>query len=264
MIRTCVITGYGINADLELVKAFELAGSQASRVHVRDILETPQILDNFHVLAIAGGFSFGDHLGSGKVLANLFKRRLRGPLDRFVASGKLVIGICNGFQVLVKMGFLPNLGGDWDQDVSLVHNDSGKFEDRWVTANFDSDSRCIWTRGCASMDLPVRHGEGKFIVGSPRVYELLSRERLVALRYAAPGGGCCVDYPYNPNGSHDNIAGICDRTGRIFGLMPHPEAFVIPETHPRWTRRGIPDGHGLAVFRNGVEHARSADTSHDP
>ncbi len=183
MIKVCIITGYGINADMELSAAFEISGSYASRIHIRDIIEKPGILHDYDILAFPGGFSFGDHLGSGKVFANLFKRNLKSGLDLFIGEGKLVIGICNGFQVLVKMGILPNLAGNWMQEVSLVHNLSGKFEDRWVKVRFNKQSRCVWTKGLKSMELPVRHGEGRFVVKSRSVLNALKKEGLAAAGY---------------------------------------------------------------------------------
>ena len=243
--RTCVITGFGINADEELAHAFQVAGADAERVHVSDLIERPALVGSYRILAFPGGFSFGDHLGSGMVFAHLFRRHLKPALESFAAAGGLVIGICNGFQVLVKMGVLPNLSGTWEPEVSLVHNDSGRFEDRWVRVTFDRASPCPWTRGLDSMDLPVRHGEGKLVVKSAAVLDRLESGHLVALRY--------ID---NPNGSVHDVAGICDPTGRIFGLMPHPEAFIRAENHPEWTRGGVRAGEGLAIFENGVRAAR--------
>jgi phosphoribosylformylglycinamidine (FGAM) synthase-like amidotransferase family enzyme len=187
------------------------------------------------------------------VLGNLFKSRLKVTLDAFVASDKLVIGICNGFQVLVKMGILPNLSGRWDQDVSLIHNDSGKFEDRWVTCRFEEKSPCVWTKGLTRIDLPVRHGEGKFVIGSKEAEKALIDEKLASVFYVSRQGGD-IGYPDNPNGSAYHIAGISDRTGRVFGLMPHPEAFIFPEQHPRWKRERIGEGSGLAIFKNAVAY----------
>jgi phosphoribosylformylglycinamidine synthase subunit PurQ / glutaminase len=253
MVNTCIVTGYGINADLELSEAFKAAGAQASRVHINDLIEKPALLSAYGIIAFPGGFSFGDHLGSGKVFGNLFKSRLKPELDAFIASGKLVIGICNGFQVLVKMGILPNLAGSWDQDVSLIHNDSGKFEDRWVTCGFEAKSPCVWTKRLGSIDLPVRHGEGKFVISSATVEKALLDEKLAAAFYRSRSDGR-IGYPDNPNGSAHDIAGICDRTGRVFGLMPHPEAFIFPEQHPRWKRERITEGSGLAIFRNAVRY----------
>ena len=272
MVKVCIITGYGINADRELLTAFEAAGSSAFRVHISDIIENPKIINSYEILAFPGGFSFGDHLGSGKVFANLCRINLKHELRNFVESGRLIIGICNGFQVLVKMGILPNLSGNWTQDVSLVRNESGKFEDRWVRVNINTSSRCVWTEGLKEMEFPVRHGEGRFVVKSEAVLESLKKEGLIALRYAprlvrrGVGRDCAgneaeapvLTYPDNPNGSIDNIAGICDTTGRVFGLMPHPEAFLIPENHPRWTRRHktgeMINTSGLLIFKNGIKY----------
>jgi phosphoribosylformylglycinamidine synthase subunit PurQ / glutaminase len=190
-------------------------------------------------------------------MANRLRYRLGGPLREFIAARKLIIGICNGFQVLVKMGILPLFGDDFVQDTTLTHNDSGRFEDRWVHMAADLASKCVWTRGITAMELPVRHGEGKFLVRDESVLERLRAGGQIALRYAAAEGGPAKRaYPANPNGSLDDIAGICDSSGRILGLMPHPEAFLEGTNHPRWTREGLrPEGAGLAIFRNGVNYA---------
>jgi phosphoribosylformylglycinamidine synthase subunit PurQ / glutaminase len=253
VVKACIITGFGINADLELKKAFEMAGAGADLVHVNDIIREPSRLSGYRIMGFPGGFSFGDHIGSGKVFGNLFKQRLKGSLDAFIAEGKLVIGVCNGFQVLVKMGILPNLKGGWDQEVSLIHNESGKFEDRWVRLEYNSLSPCVWTKGLPPIDVPVRHGEGKFIIGSPETQAALLTENLIAARYASRSG-VAITYPDNPNGSVLDIAGICDRTGRVFGLMPHPEAFLIPQNHPLWTNQPVPEAAGLELFRNSVRY----------
>jgi phosphoribosylformylglycinamidine synthase subunit PurQ / glutaminase len=262
--RVCVITGYGINADEELARAFFLAGGEPHRVHMGDLIASPGQLSSFGILAFPGGFSFGDHLGSGKVFSTLFRRTLGAAIGELVSRGGLVIGICNGFQVLVKMGVLPNLSGTSSQEASLIHNDSGRYEDRWIRVQFDAASRCVWTRGLADMDLPVRHGEGKFVVKSPEDLEAYAARGLIALRYTArenggagggePGRG--VPYPDDPNGSDGHVAGLCDPTGRVFGLMPHPEAFLHPENHPRWTILRPAEAEGLRIFRNGVLAAR--------
>jgi len=262
-VKACVITGFGINADEELALAFGMAGADARRVHVRDLIEEPGAIFAYRILAFPGGFSFGDHLGSGKVFAALFRRALGRATRDFVSGGGLVIGICNGFQVLVKMGALPNLSGSWDQEVSLIHNDSGRFEDRWVRVAFEKESPCAWTRGLPDMDLPVRHGEGKFVVRSLEVLEALKGRKLVALRYAAEEGpaGAEVPYPADPNGSVEHIAGICDPTGRVFGLMPHPEAYIYAENHPdRSFGAHGPVGMtpGLRIIAGGVRAAAEA------
>jgi phosphoribosylformylglycinamidine synthase subunit PurQ / glutaminase len=247
VIRVCVIVGYGINADCELAEAFEQVGARAQQVHMSDLVETPDTLQEFSVLAFPGGFSFGDHLGSGKVFAALFKRHLRQAVDRFVAAGGLVIGICNGFQVLVKMGVLPNLDGTWEPTASLVYNDAGVFEDSWVRVRFHAECTCVWTRGLTEMDLPIRNGEGRFVVRDDTVRRSLQERHLVALQYAER----------NPNGSVLDIAGITDTTGRILGLMPHPEAFRYPENHPHWSRRHVAQADGLRLLENGVRWAAS-------
>jgi phosphoribosylformylglycinamidine synthase len=244
-VRTCVVTGFGINADDELVSAFRYVGSRAEKVHIRDLMDQPDTLLSYDILALPGGFSYGDHLGSGKVFAGLLKRNLRQPLEDFAASGKLIIGICNGFQVLVKTGILPNRSGTWEPEVSLIHNDSGKFIDRWVGLRFNPRSPCVWTAGLHWCELPIRHGEGKFITVESGTLSRLVEEQLVAVTYD----------PDNPNGSEGNVAGICDPSGRIFGLMPHPEAFLFPENHPRWTRETIEEGWGLRIFETGVSYA---------
>jgi phosphoribosylformylglycinamidine synthase len=255
--RVCVVTGFGINADAELARAFDVAGGMAVRVHVRDLIERPDQLTGFRILAFPGGFSFGDHLGSGKVFATLFRRNLGAAMSRFTADGGLVIGICNGFQVLVKMGILPDQSRSGSQEVSLIHNESGRFEDRWVRVRFEQDSPCVWTKGLPAMDLPVRHGEGRFVASSPEALRNLESGRLVSVRYTAPGGGEAC-YPDDPNGSEAHIAGICDPSGRVFGLMPHPEAFMHPENHPDWTRGAITEGLGVRLFVNGVASAKAS------
>lgn len=253
--RTLVLTGFGINCDYETEQAFEAAGSEALRMHVNDLIEAPERLDGFQILAVPGGFSFGDDIASGKVLANKLRYRLGESFLRFVDSDRLVLGICNGFQVLVRLGVLPDgRAGMKRQRVSLTYNDSGRFEDRWVSLETCKNSPCVFTRGMGRFDLPVRHGEGKFVVESPEVLAGLEQDGQVVLRYVAPDGGP-AEYPFNPNGSPADVAGVCDPSGRIFGLMPHPEAFVTRLQHPRWTSIEMPDeGAGLAVFRNAVEY----------
>lgn len=245
IIRTCVMTGYGINADRELEEAFRRAGSETERVHVSDLLDGTEGLRRFDILAFPGGFSFGDHLGSGKVLAYLVKGRFKAELDRFIAEGKFILGICNGFQTLVKMGILPNLSGTWEQEVSLIHNEAGVFDDRWVRVRYNSNNPSPWLAGLDRMSYPIRHGEGRFITASAGVAAELERQNLVALYYDGS----------NPNGSESDIAGITDPTGRILGMMPHPEAFLEPCNHPRWTRETVPEKAGLALFENAVHAA---------
>ncbi|HKJ85343.1 MAG TPA: phosphoribosylformylglycinamidine synthase subunit PurQ, partial [Spirochaetia bacterium] len=242
--RVLIVTGYGINADRELGAAFAAAGGVVESVHVNDLLRDPSLLEKASIFGVPGGFSYGDHVGSGMMLAHRL-RTLRAELDRFRDEDGLILGICNGFQVLVKLGILPDVDGEWRGEVSLVHNDSGIFEDSWVTVEFGT-SDSPWLAGLSTMDLPVRHGEGRFIVGDPGVLATLRERNLVALRYSGR----------NPNGSVDDIAGIVDRTGNVLGMMPHPEAYLIAQNHPHWRDLEVsPDG-GLALFRNAVAHAR--------
>lgn len=241
-VKAAILTGYGINCDYETSHAFELAGAQPEKIHVSEL--TKKTLDDYQILAIPGGFSFGDDIAAGKILAQKIKTLAGAQLERFVADGKPVIGICNGFQVLAKYALLPELG---NQKFTLTFNDSGRFEDRWV--HLKREGKCIWTEGIDTIYLPVRHGEGK-LVASQEVIQDLENRGLVALRYTDAGGGK-PGYPENPNGSINDIAGVTDPTGRVFGLMPHPEANLYKTNHPRWTR-GASGMLGLEFFKNAV------------
>ena len=257
-INALVLTGFGINCDNETAHALAVAGAKAERVHLNDIREAPDTLKRYHILAVPGGFSFGDDVASGRILANRLRYALGDYLRQFVDDGKLVIGICNGFQVLVKMGMLPMLDGEFKQDVTLTHNNSGRFEDRWVSLKIDPNTKCVWLRDIKRLELPIRHGEGKFIAQDDLVMDALKSGGHIALRYCRRDGEPAHgEFPDNPNGSQDDIAGICDATGRIFGLMPHPEAYIDRHHHPRWYRETLPEeGAGLQVFRNAVAYAR--------
>jgi len=257
-VRAIVLTGFGINCDYETQTALNRVGAQAERVHLNDIIENVALLDEGHILAIPGGFSFGDDVASGKILANRLRYKLGGPIKKFIADGKLVIGICNGFQVMVKMGILPLFDGEFAQEVTLTNNDSARFENRWVCLKTDPATKCVWTKGIDRLELPVRHGEGKFIPRDDAVLDRLKENGQIALRYCTPDGSPANGaFPANPNGAIEDIAGICDPSGRIFGLMPHPEAHVDRTNHPRWTRLDLPEeGPGLQVFRNAVEYVQ--------
>ena len=260
--RALVLTGYGINTDYETAHAFNLpaVGGEGVRMHLNDLIATPQMLRDYQMLAIPGGFSFGDDIASGKVLAVLLRTRLLEPLRDFVDHGRLVLGICNGFQVLVKLGLLPNLEGEYQQDVTLTFNDSGRFEDRWVYLTVDPASRCVFTLGVDRVYLPVRHGEGKFIPRDASTLARLEAHHYIVMRYVDKDGQL-GGYPWNPNGSVANVAGICDITGRIFGLMPHPEAYQHWTNHPRWSREPVPpEGMGVQIFRNAVAYVNEALT----
>ncbi|MDP1809623.1 MAG: phosphoribosylformylglycinamidine synthase I [Actinomycetota bacterium] len=253
-VKVLVLLAAGVNCDRETALAFELAGAVADRVHVNDIIERPRLPADYQILALPGGFSFGDDIASGQVLARKLKHRLAGPITDFVSQGKLVLGICNGFQVLVKLGLLPALGGDQArQQAALTFNTSAKFEDRWVYLKPDPAGKCVFTRGLKNVIyLPVRHGEGRFVIGDDGLAALKSAGQ-VALRYV-DAAGSPGDYPINPNGSVDDIAGISDATGRVFGLMPHPEVFIRPTQHPRWTRGEGAPPDGIEIFKNAVEY----------
>lgn len=256
-VKTLVLTGFGINCDQETCRAFSRAGAEVSRVHLNDLITELDMLEKAHILAIPGGFSFGDHIASGKVLANRMRHKLGTPLEQFVAAGKLVIGICNGFQVMVKMGLLPLFDGAFTREVTLAWNDTCRFENRWVHLGVAENTACIWLKDITAIALPIRHGEGKFMVRDEAVLRKLRDNRQVALRYVLPDGSPAAGaFPFNPNGAVDDIAGICDPTGRIFGLMPHPEGFQVRENHPQWTRlEGLSEGAGMRIFKNAVEFA---------
>ena len=249
-----MLYGYGINCERESAYAIEKSGGCADIIHINKVLENPKMLEEYNLLMIPGGFSFGDDLGSGKVFGNKMKFRLREPLEEFVKAQKLILGICNGFQVLVKMGLLPE--PDFVQRVTLTANDSGHFEDRWVILKTNRDAPCIFTKGLDYLLLPVRHGEGKFVVKDDAVLTELKAKNQVVFQYTNEDGKL-AGYPYNPNGSVENIAGICDKTGRIFGMMPHPEAFNIPENCPYWTKGTVKEPLGLRLFKNAVEQMKS-------
>lgn len=251
MVKVCILTGYGINSDYESKYAFELAGADVvDRVHLKDLIEKRNDMENYHILMLPGGFAFGDHLGSGRVMGNKFRFNLRNELNAFIEHEKLIFGVCNGFQILVKMGVLPRIPNYSDQIISLVGNNSGHYEDRWVQLKVH-ESPCIWTKNYEEFwDIPVRHGEGKFIVENNQILQDLWEKKLVALTYSPN------KYPNNPNGSTDGIAGICDPSGRIFGLMPHPECHIMRYHHPQWTRGYHPTETGLKIFQNGVKFAR--------
>ena len=262
--KVLILYGYGINCDNEMQYAFELAGAAAERVHVNQLIINEPNLKDYQILALPGGFSFGDDIGAGKVLATKFKYNLQEPLQQFITDGKLVIGICNGFQVMVKLGILPGMDGDYRrQQVTLTFNESGRFEDRWVYLDI-LPSNCVFTQGIERIYLPIRHGEGKFIPGNESVLQKLYKNKQVVARYIDPVGNQNPAFPWNPNGSVDSIAAICDENGRIFGMMPHPEAYLFPTNNPAWTRvktshNSLPqDGMGLQVFKNAVEYVKNS------
>lgn len=260
-VKALVIVGYGLNCEAETSHALEKAGAEVSRVHLNDLIEDKSRLAESHLLAFIGGFSFGDHIAGGRVFANRVKRSLRDAIMEFVERGGLIIGICNGFQTMVKMGLLPGFDNDYDtQRLTLTANDSSVFRNDWVRLKADPDSKCVFTQGVEYLDVPIRHGEGKLYIREDSYLDKLKSQGQVVFRYAHPETGePTMDFPHNPNGSIDAIAAICDPTGRIFGLMPHPEAFSSPYNHPQWQRQKLegtlPEtGAGLQIFRNGVDY----------
>lgn len=259
--KALVLRAAGTNCDLETAHALDLAGAEPDRVHVNRLIENPALLQSIQLLVIPGGFSYGDDIASGRILANQMQHHLGEALARFIESGRPVAGICNGFQVLIKTDLLPGpLGRRSGQTCTLTHNDSGRFIDRWVRLAAKSH-KCIWTRGLGELELPVAHGEGKLIPADESVREALWSSDQVALVYVrADGSPAAGAFPDNPNGSVDDIAGICDASGLVFGLMPHPERHVSPLQHPAWTLQPSlpPDAPGLALFRNAVRHVRDA------
>lgn len=257
--RVLVITGNGLNCEEETVYAFELVGAKVYQIHLSDILSKEKNIFDYQILIFIGGFSFGDHIAAGKVQAVKFKYGLQDVLQKFIEKDKLVMGICNGFQTMVKLGMLPGFDSDYKtQNVTITFNDSGKFEDRWVNLRVNH-TKCIFTKGIESLFLPVRHGEGKFFTEDEGVIKRLFDDNQVVAQYADENNNPALAYPKNPNGSLEAIAGITDPTGRLFGLMPHPEAYLSPFNHPSWTRLKIEgklpkEGEGVQVFRNAVAY----------
>ncbi len=236
-VKVLILSGYGLNCDNETAYAFKLAGATADRVHINSLIDGEAALGSYQILAFIGGFGWGDDHGAGVIQSVRMKTHLGEEILSFVASGNLVIGICNGFQTLVNLGLLPGLDLNYGKrSVALTYNDCGNFRDDWVHLAMDPDSPCVFTRGLTHVELPIRHGEGKF-VADDTVLQRLSENHQIVCRYARangePAGG---RFPANPNGSVDDIAGICDPTGSIFGLMPHPEAYNHWTNHPDWTR----------------------------
>jgi len=252
--KACVLRSAGTNCDRETATAFKLAGGAPELVHINSLVRGAKSLNDFQILAFPGGFSYGDDVASGKIFANELRFKLAEPLREFIRAGKLIIGICNGFQILVKSGLLPG-GAELKQTTSLIINDSGKYEDRWVYLKLGG--RCVWTKGIKNIIyLPVGHGEGKFLAQDKAALKKLKDNGQVVFQYCGTNGKLS-GYPDNPNGSTENIAGICDKTGRILGLMPHPERHMFTTQHPRnWNLKSKKEGDGLQIFKNGVKYVR--------
>ena len=272
-VKALVLTGYGLNCDYETDFSLKLAGAESKRVHINELMSESggsdrAILDTYHILVLGGGFSWADDHGAGVVMAAKLRYTMGEDIQRFIEQGKLVIGICNGFQALVNLGLLPGFDGDYHtRDVAVTYNDSGNFVDTWVNLRVSDDSVCIFTRGISYLELPVRHGEGK-VYTEQGIIDKLAEKHQIVLQYAdREGNPARGKWPLNPNGSLLDIAGICDSTGRIFGLMPHPEAYNHYTNHPDWVLKremldregkGIEreEGEGIAIFRNAVQCIR--------
>lgn len=272
-VRALVLTGYGLNCDYETDYSLRLAGAESQRVHINELIRggkagSPSRFEDFHILVLGGGFSWADDHGAGVLLSSKLKFNLGEALDRFVQQGKLIIGICNGFQSLVNLGLLPGFERNYqERRIALTYNDCGNFMDAWVHLKFNPTSPCVFTRGLTRMELPVRHGEGKFFASSEDVERLFENHQVVMQYVLESGEEAMGRWPMNPNGSLRDIAGVCDPTGRIFGLMPHPEAFNHFTNHPDWTgnreallRQGktleTEEGEGVKIFRNAVQYVR--------
>lgn len=256
-VNVLVLRTAGTNCNEETAAAFRYFGAQVDEVHITTLVKGEICLHNYHILALPGGFTYGDDIASGRILANELRIHLGSDIRAFIKSGKLILGICNGFQILVKAGFLP--GGeavDTACCATLATNDSGKFEDRWTRLSVQG--QCLWTKGLpTSVYYPVAHAEGKFVVVASDVIDTLKSRNQIIFRYTDASGEA-PEYPDNPNGSVDHIAGITDRTGRVLGLMPHPERHFFFHHHPAWTREISKNelGDGARIFENGVAYAR--------
>jgi len=241
----------GTNCDVETGFAFQTAGAEVALVHVNELINREQRLADYQILVVPGGFTYGDDISAGKVLANELRLKLGDDILRFIEDGGLVLGICNGFQAMIKAGILPGLP-DSNSLLTVAGNDSGRFECRWVCLKVNEGSPCVFTRGIERMYLPVAHGEGKVVTDLT-----LLPEANIALYYTDEQGNIDAVYPHNPNGSAGNIAGLCDASGRVFALMPHPERHIRGTQHPRWTREGAKKyGDGFQIFLNAVKWAQ--------
>jgi len=256
-VRAIVLRAAGINTDVETQYALEVAGARTDCVHINRVIENKDLLEQYHILIFPGGFSYGDDVAAGRIMANQVVHHLTDGVRRFIDDGKLVLGICNGFQVLVKAGILPGGNGFRQEEVTITGNDSGKYEDRWVYLAPQS-GHCVFLEPGRRIYVPVAHGEGKVVTRGDEALQRLQAQGLIAYTYVDRDGRE-GPFPINPNGSVASIAGLTDCTGRVLGLMPHPERFVRRTQHPHWTRLGAdlePDGIG--IFRNAVRYVREA------
>lgn len=250
-VKVLILRAPGTNCDYETAFAFEKAGAETTLIHVNELISEKNKLDEYQILTIPGGFTYGDDLGAGRVLANEMRLKLGSDIEKFISNGRLILGICNGFQTLVKAGILPGPSYTPQPKMTLTNNDSGRFECRWIHLAVEPKSPCVFTKDIERMYLPIAHGEGKVVAPTDAL------EKINAAVYYTDGRGHRAGYPHNPNGSVDNIAGICDATGHIFALMPHPERHITACQHPNWTRQPAAEpGDGFKIFSNAVKWAQ--------
>jgi phosphoribosylformylglycinamidine synthase len=263
-VKSLVLDGYGLNCGKETRYAIEQGGGYPEKVHITEIISRDKKLEDYQIFVLIGGFSYGDDHGAGVLLANKLKNNIGDDIQQFVDDDKLILGICNGFQTLVNYGLLPGFDGDYNScEVALIDNYIGNFRDDWTTLKINKKSPCVFTKGIEKIELPIRHAEGK-LYAEPDVLDKLLKNNQVVVQYAKGNKLAEEEFPYNPNGSVHDIAGICDSTGNILGVMPHPEAYNSFTNHPDWTRlkekykrAGIPipkEGEGIQMFRNGVRY----------
>jgi phosphoribosylformylglycinamidine synthase len=251
-VRALILRAPGANCDVEAEFALTKAGAHAERIHINRLRENPRLLDDFQILMIPGGFTYGDDVAAGRILANELGIFLSDSLHRFRAAEKLILGVCNGFQALLKAGLLipPDEEGPL---ATLTYNTTSRLEDRWIYLQANA-GKCPFLLGYERLFLPIAHGEGRFVCRAPWILKGLEQAGQIVLRYV-DANGKPGPFPINPNGSEGDVAGICDASGRVLGLMPHPERHALPEQHPSWTRLGLADeGEGLRLFRNAVEY----------
>ncbi|HEX7476104.1 MAG TPA: phosphoribosylformylglycinamidine synthase I [Dehalococcoidales bacterium] len=252
-VSVMILRGPGTNCDQETAFAFQQAEATTSLCHINQLVRHERRISDYQIMVIPGGFVYGDDIAAGRVLGNELKVKLGDDIKEFVAAGGLMLGICNGFQVMAKAGILPDLNNSQAPPLTLANNDSGRFECRWVYLLANKKSPCVFTQGIDSVYLPVAHGEGKVVTDMRGLRELNA-----VFNYTDEAGSVQAGYPHNPNGSMDNIAGVCDATGRIFALMPHPERHIRFTQHPQWTRKKPKEfGDGFAIFQNAVKFAKS-------
>ena len=263
MIKSLILTGFGINCETEMGAAYKNAGAEVTVIHFNELMNGTYNLHDFDILNFPGGFSFGDDIASGKVMSNKvkYKKMKSGntfieEIKKFINEGKYILGICNGFQILVQLGLLPDINGNFEPETALIANNSNKYEDRWVYCKVNSEVKTPFLKEIDLLPVPVRHGEGKLVIKDDATRKQIKDKNLIALQYSDKQGNITSKYPANPNGAEFSIAGLTDPTGQIFGLMPHPEAFLSFYNHPDWAkmkRNGKEikrENTGQAIFDN--------------